>query len=174
MSWDTTMAQFVRVIINDLDSPYDYEDSRLKTVIIHAANLVYNDIDFSVTYTIDTTAETLSPDPTVTATRDDDFTNLIVLKACCIIDQGKFRAAILQSGLKAKAGPAVLETMGYNKGFKELIEVGPCSAYQVARDDKVFGNGNICRAILGPFVGNNFDPYSLDGYGGDPRNDQYS
>jgi hypothetical protein len=37
--------------------------------------------------------------------------------------------------------------------------------YEVARQDLMFGNGNICRAILSPFVGNDFDPNNIDSYG---------
>ena len=167
MAWDTTMTTFVRVIIDDLDTPYDYADSRIKTLLIHAAQLVYQEVDFATTYTISTTAETISPDPTLSASKDDDFFNLIVLKAACIMDQGKYRTAIIQSGLKAKAGPASLDTTGYNKGFEDLLKSGftPCAAYEKARYDKMFGDGNVCKAILSPFVGNDFDPRSIDSYG---------
>lgn len=164
MSWSTTMTTLLRVIINDMDSE-SYTDARLQKLLINAAQLVYSEIDTTITYAIDIVNETLSPDPTAADTKDDAFFNLIVLKAACLVDQGQYRTQILLSGLTAKLGPAMLETGRRSDAFKDLINIGACKMYEIARNDFMFGNGNVCRAILSPFVGNDFDPNSIDSYG---------
>ncbi len=160
MSWPTTMTTLLRVIINDIDST-EYTDARLKTLLVNAAQLVNMDIRPSIAYTVDIVNETLSPDPTEEASKDDIFTNLVVLKAGCLVDHGTYRTKILLAGLSAKLGPAILETGKYADNFKNLLEVGACEMYRLAKDDYLFGGGNVCRAILSPFVGNDFDPRSL-------------
>ena len=162
MAWAATMTQLLRAVIYDLGST-SYTDARLQTLLINAAQLINSEMDFSTTYTVDIINETLSPDPTLTATKDDDFFNLNVLKAACLVDQGTYRTEIAMAGLTAKLGPAVLQTSGRAGAFKDLLEVGACGMYKIARDDFMFGNGNVCKAILSPFVGNNFDPQSIGG-----------
>ena len=56
--------------------------------------------------------------------------NLTVLKAACLADLSTYRTKAAMAGLKARCGPAVLETLEYTKGFKELLEFGPCKAYE--------------------------------------------
>jgi hypothetical protein len=47
------------------------------------------------------------------------------------------------------------------KYVKALVDKGPCAAYDALKLDYQFGNTNTIRAVLSPFVGNNFDPSSL-------------
>ena len=170
MAWQTTMRTLLRVIINDIDGE-SFTDARLETILINSAYLVYAEIDFSTIYAIDISAETLSPDPTLDASKDDNFTYLTVLKAACIIDQGLYRTNMALSGLTAKLGPAVLQTSGHITAYKDLINIdaGPCSLYEIGRREMMFGQGNVCKAILSPFVGNSFDPRSLGGDSWTPR-----
>jgi hypothetical protein len=72
-------------------------------------------------------------------------------------------------GIKTKLGPAELDISGNLAGFKTLLEVGPCALYENLKQQYNIGNASILRAVLGPFVGNNFDPQMLDGGAGDYR-----
>jgi len=90
MAWTTEIVKIVRNIINDVDdSDYTYSNSRLQEVIVVAAQFLIPQIDFVNTYTItvDGTidADSIDPDPTVTSTLDNNFTNLIALQASVII-----------------------------------------------------------------------------------------
>ncbi len=162
MAWPDVTIQMLRIFINDVDSTlYAFSDDRLQETLVVSAQLVNQEIDFSQTYTINITAATISPDFTLTATKDDPFTNFIVLKAACIMDQSLFRTKALVAGLKAKCGPVVLETIGHLAGFKELINFGPCAAYVKLKEEWIFGNAQVVEAVLSPFVSNNFDPQSL-------------
>jgi hypothetical protein len=165
MSWEVELVQILRVIINDLDSPPTYTDARLKTIIVVAARYVVQEIDiFPNTYTISVTAETISPDPTDAATRDDAFIDLVVLKAGCFIDHNTLRAKALIAGVKAVLGPATLDVGGGKDGFLggllAVLENGPCAMYEDLKRDYCIGNIPV-RAILSPFVHNQFDPRVL-------------
>ena len=161
MAWDSTMVTILRVLISDIDVPQSYTSARLQQILVVGAQYVQQEISFSTTYTITIGTPAISPDPTLTASKDDAFTNLVVLKAACLTDWGEFRQKALVAGIKARCGPAILETLQHLDGFKTLIDKGPCAAYDELKTDYQFGNTNTVRAILSPFIGNNFDPRSL-------------
>lgn len=163
MAWQDEMVVMLRVMINDLGDSPTYSDSRLEQMLSLSAKYVQEEIYFAVTYTIDVSDASISPDPTITANLDTSFTNFVVLKAACLADWGTFRQKALLSGLKARCGPAILETMEHMVGFRELISQGPCAAYDALKQDYQFGNVENIRAVLSPFRGNNFDPSSLSG-----------
>lgn len=160
MAWQDTIVPMLRVLINDLDSTsYSYSDDRLEEIVVVAAQLVAQEINFDTTYTVNVPLCTISPDPV--ANSDDAFTNFITLKAACFMDQSQFRTKATVAGLKAKVGPAVLETTEHLKGFKELLNIGPCAAYKTLKEEWVFGNAQVVEAVLSPFISNNFDPADL-------------
>lgn len=163
MAWQNEMVPMLRNIINDVDEDnYTYTDTRLEELLVVAAQLVVVDItNLSVTYTIDVTQFTISPDPT--ATRDNTFINFVVLKAACMSDQALYRSKALAAGIRARCGPVVMDTMKHMQGFKDLINIGPCKAYETLKFQEAFGNSHV-QAILSPFVSNDFDPRSLQTY----------
>jgi len=159
-SWPDVIIPMVRILINDYDNTsYEYSDDRLLDTIVVAAQMVNQEIDFTTTYTINIPLVTISPDP-ITAP-DDAFINFTTLKAACFIDLSTFRTKAALAGLKAKCGPAVLETVEHLRGFKELLTQGPCAAYKTLKNEWIFGNAQVVEAILSPFVSNNFDPRNL-------------
>lgn len=171
MSWKNDMVTILRVIISDLDSDnYTYTDSRLEQIIVVAAHYVKNEINFSTNYTIGIGTPSISPDPTTN--NDEVFVNLVLLRAACLTDWSTYRTEALRNGLEAKLGPAELKVKGDRlDGFKTLITDGPCAAYQQLKMQYEFGDMVAVRAVLSPFVGNNFDPISLNYRAGfiDPR-----
>ena len=58
----------------------------------------------------------------------------------------------------------VLETMEHMVGFRELLSQGPCAAYTKLKTEYEFGESRYIKAILSPFISNNFDPQSLSGF----------
>ncbi len=156
MTWETTLVTTLRVLINDTEATQVYTDPRLQQILVVAAQYVQEEIDFTATYTIDIDAVTISPDPVTTS--DIIYSNFVVLKAACITDQSTFRTKALLSGLKVRCGPAVLETMSHVVGWKDLIDFGPCAAYNKLKKEYLFGNNIAGLAILSPFVSNNYDP----------------
>ncbi len=153
------MTVMLRILVNDMDDTPVYSDSRMEQMLVVAAMYVNTEISFDYDYTINITTPDISPDPT--GNGDDAFTNFTVLKAACLTDQSTFRTKALAAGVKAKCGPAVLETLKHLDGFKQLLEVGPCAAYTELKKQWTFGNARLIYAILSPFTSNNFDPSSL-------------
>jgi len=162
MAWQDVMVPILRWLINDVESGslnVAYGSDRLEEVITVAAHLSLQDVTFDFTYTIDIESQSISPDPT--ANSDTVFINLVTMKAACLIDTNTLRAKAVLSGLVAKAGPAVLQTEDHLRGFLAILEHGPCKAYDELKIDYMFGSGKICRAVLSPFISNDFNPENL-------------
>lgn len=166
MSWDTEIITTVRVLINDIVSPYTYSDDRLKQVVTVAAKFVKNDLSFiSTDYSINIIDNTISPDPTAAQSLDEVFVNCVSLKASCIVDQSTFRTKAASEGIKATLGPASLDIRNNLQGFKILLDEGPCALYNKFVNDYEIANATNIRAILSPFVGNNFTPDTMHNSG---------
>lgn len=159
MAWRNEVIPLIRVLINDLDSPYSYTDRRLEQLAVVAAHIIKNEVPLDYTYTITIATRSISPDPK--ANNDTGFINLIAIKSSCLVDISTFRTEALRAGIKAKLGPGSLDTVGRLPGFKTLLEEGPCKSYEELKKQWIFGNGHIARVILSPFVSNEFDPTSL-------------
>ena len=132
----------------------------LVVIIVVAAMYTQEEISLPISYSINIETITISPDPTLNG--DDSFFTLSMLKAACITDQSTYRTKALISRIKAKCGPAVLETMSHIAGWKDLIDFGPCKAYETLKYEYELGNAPVGRAILSPFISNNFDPLNLN------------
>lgn len=147
----------VRVLINDLGSSPEYSDNRIDTLIAVGAKYVQQENNFTTLYTINIETPDISPDPTASSTEDIPFTNLTALKAACTADLSTFRTQALQAGIKAKIGPAALETISRLNGFKDIMALGPCKLYDDLRKQYMFGDFIAVESILSPFTSNNFD-----------------
>jgi hypothetical protein len=149
------MLMMLRVMINDLDdTDYAYTDTRLTEVLLVAAKYVQQDVDLTNTYTINVRQQKISPDPT----DDAQLVTLAVLKAACILDQGKLRNQALISNINAKCGPASLSVGDVSGAWKTIITDGACKAYEQLRDANNFGDFLGVHAILSPFNGNIWSP----------------
>ncbi len=163
------MVTPLRVLINDLDASPTYSDARLSQALCVASQQIQVHLSFSTTYTIDYTALTITPDPTVAATRDEDFVVLAVLKAACFMDQSLMRTKAAAAGLRATLGSLSLDTSNNLDGFIKMLQLGPCANFDDMAKDYAFGNPNIMKAVLSPFVNNQFDPRDLNYYMGSDR-----
>ena len=161
MSWQLELPIIVRTWINDLEDLPTYSDDRLQQVLVVATQYVNREINFSNDYEVSLTNLTITPDPTTLATRDEDFIGFVTLKAACFLDQSTFRTKAANEGIKAGLGAAQITVQGNLKGYKDILDIGPCYMYDKLRMQYEISNANGIEAILGPFVGNNFDPRYL-------------
>lgn len=159
MSWQDEMTIITRTLINDWNTPYEYSDPRIHQVLTVAAKYVQFDVNLDYPYVIDVVNNNISPDPT--SNSDSIFVSLTCLKAACIIDQGTFRTKAALEGITTKLGPAVLNLGGTLTGWKSIIDHGACALYDELTSHWDVKNATAVRAILSPFVGNNFDPRYL-------------
>jgi hypothetical protein len=159
MSWEIEIPIIVRTLINDLEDQPVYSDERLKQIIAVAAKYVQFDVVIDHAYSVDVSLGTISPDPT--NDRDEIFISLVSLKAACIVDQSILRTKAATEGIRAALGPALLSVNGSLDGIKMILQMGPCAAYDELVSHWDVSQATTAKAILSPFVGNNFDPRSL-------------
>lgn len=168
MSWKVEMPIIIRTLINDIGAIPTYSDERLQQVIVVAAKYVQFDVVLDNTYALNIADPAISPDPT--DNNDDIFISLTCLKAACIIDQSSLRTKAALEGIRAALGPASLSVGGSLAGLKMILEMGPCASYEELTSHWDVKEATAVRAVLSPFVGNNFDPTSLT-YPSDQRRD---
>lgn len=156
MAWDTILTTFVRHLINDLEDVGDveYDDARIQQSIVIAGVLSSQDYEFSTTYTFDIDDISISPDPTLTTTYDALAISLFTLKSACILETNRYQKALKEGqGVMIKDGDTQVDMRNQLTGYKDLLAVGPCVAYQNLLKDKEFKNSmNRGKAVMSPFV----------------------
>lgn len=162
MYWEIEIPIIVRNLINDLDTPQVYSDSRIQQLILVAAQYVVSEVNLSNTYNIDIINQSITPDPSDPITRDTDFIGFVALKTACMLDQSTFRTKAIMEGISTALGSANLSIGGNLSGYKTILEQGPCAMYEQLTLDHNIGNATATSAILSPFVSNNFDPRYLN------------
>jgi hypothetical protein len=176
MYWEIEIPIIVRSLINDLGATPTYTDERILQLSVVAANYVTKEVNLSRDYSIDIVNIDITPDPSDNTTRDTDFISFIALKAACLLDQSTFRTKATMEGIRTALGSANLSVSGNLSGYKTILDQGPCKLYEQLTLDHNIGNATAVRAVLSPFVGNNFDPrYLLRGsFRSTDANDFYS
>lgn len=165
MAWDTTLVENLRYWINDLDvTAYTWTDTELKKFLcIAAINVIQIDLLgfeslINGPYTIDVSATTISPDPTADAT--NGFSNLIVMKAACIIARAELKE------LGSSAGYKIVDDRSTFDGTQALgvardIAKDYCGAYGETLIAFKQGNVNAGQAILSPYSSANDNTFGF-------------
>ena len=146
MAWDTDLVLMTRVIIKDIDAPQTYTDTYLERVLIVAGLQAQTEVDFAYDYTFDISALTISPDPI--SSGDYDFQALVPLKAACILSHGEFKEAIGQ-GIKVRDGDSMIDTSVSFRGYKDILEHGPCASYERLRWQLIGSGGSVGKVVFG-------------------------
>jgi hypothetical protein len=150
MAWTTDLVLMLRTLIGDLDST-KYADARLQQVLVIGAYNVNHDASFSVTYTIDVSAKTITPDP---VTGDDsDFTVLTLYKSACILLESEVKTES-SNAISIKDGPSAIDLRGVTSSLN-VIAKDFCQRYDELLTkynyEKGSGDGPPGVAILGPY-----------------------
>jgi len=153
-------------MLNDAncDGTNTYSTQRLEDLLITSAYFLPIDINFSSDYVIDVSAYTVTPDP-VDQADGKDFISFMVLKAACMADEGAFRNAALLQGVSARLGPTSIQTSSYGVQLSLLLNEGPCKSFEELKKAYNFSyeGKKIIRAVMSPFVSNDFDPSAQGG-----------
>lgn len=164
--WKHELVRMVRHMIDDLGATPTYTDDRLEELILLAAGFVNTDVDLRQDYTIDLDELTLSPDPTDSNARDEDFINLICLKAACILDISKTNSSVGQS-IYIRDGSSAIDLRGVTANRLQLVKIGWCKEYKEAVETySSQGIGVAGAAIMTPFKIYNYGNYQLSGHVG--------
>lgn len=151
--WYAEFVTLLRVLLDDLSSPQTYNDKRLIQVIAVAAQLVTTELSFASDFKVDLQALTIEPSPVDRATtRDDNFINLVTIRAACLIERGETRKAVGQ-GISIRDGSSAIDLRGTMDGRLKLLEKGWCAVYEEAKLEFQFARvGSVAgAAILSPF-----------------------
>jgi hypothetical protein len=148
MAWQDEMSTIVRYLVNDTDTTDPtFSDERIETSILVGAQLVNNEIDFSQTYTVEVEGGSISPDPT-TPTRDNNFINIVSLRAGCIILGSEVKTQGL-SAIRVSDGPSSIDMSRTIDGIKVMYDE-ICARYEDAKM-QYKANGVVGEAILSPY-----------------------
>lgn len=154
MAWQAEMGTLLRVLLNDLVIPYQFSDQRLYQAITASAQLVLSEMQFVLTYTADMQGLSIDPDPTdrEAMTRDDNFINLVCLKAACITERGEARNAVRQ-GISIRDGSSAIDLRGPLQGRLALLKQGYCQTYEDVKMEYKTGRIGVVAgaALMTPF-----------------------
>lgn len=149
--WQLELTELVRAIIFDLSDTPDYSDEDLLRVIVAAAHLVAKAGEFSQDFKVDISSQSITPDPSATSTKDEDFLNLVALRVACGLDIAKSRIQNANAVL-VKDDRNTYDFRDTAKGFLELLKLGHCKVYETALLDYQMGRGGeYATIILSPF-----------------------
>lgn len=148
MAWQSDAVIMLRSLINDLDTPYTYQNSKLEQILVVAAHFVNKEVELLYTYNVDIEAVTISPDPV--DNDDDAFVNLMCLKAACLILGAETKTASSNS-MRVQDGAALIDMTGNFAATKALLDRF-CADYAKAKTDYTAGNLNAIKAILTPYT----------------------
>jgi hypothetical protein len=151
--WQAEMITLLRVLVDDLTSPYTYTDGRLTQVLAVAAQLVTAELNFPYNFQVNIQALTITPNPTDrTATRDDNFINLVCIKGACLIDRGEAKKSVGQS-IAIRDGSSSIDLRGSMEGRLKLLEKGWCNVYEETKLEYKAGRAGVVAgaAIMTPF-----------------------
>ena len=171
-TWQSTSLIMLRTMLNDAGcDSVKYTPQRLEDLLITSAYLLPLEVHFSTAFVVDVEARTITPNP-IDQRDGDEFINFMVLKSACLADEGNFRTAALAQGVTARLGPASLQTTSYGQYLGTLLNEGPCKAYNrlVEVYNMSYDGSKIIRAVMSPFVSNNYDPSNMLGSMGEADN----
>ena len=164
-TWQNTSLIMLRTLLNDAGcDAVRYTPQRLEDLLITSAYLLPLEVNFKNTYVVNVETRTITPNP-IDQTDGDEFINLMVLKAACIADEGNFRTAALAQGVSARIGPASIQTSSYGQYLGTLLNEGPCKSFAqlVELYNMSYDGSKIIRAVMSPFVANDYNPSNMLG-----------
>lgn len=159
MAWQEELVAITRILVNDIGESSELSDDRILQVLAVAGKYVQFDVNLEHGYKVDVVNSSITPDPTLD--NDDIFISLVCLKAACIIDQSTYRTKAALEGVRASLGPASLSVAGQSAAWKSIIEHGACATYDELTSHWDVKEASAIRAVLSPFIGNKFDPRSV-------------
>lgn len=166
MAWDTVLVERLRYYVNDLDSTnYLWTDNQLKKFLVMAASMLFGsdlkefNTQIGGPYSVDTNNTTITPDPVDNS--PDGVSNLIVMKAGCLIARSEYKKAGAVGGYLIVDDKSTIDTRGAVESAKSLAD-DYCKGFTDALSDFKKGNFAVTiKAVMSPFTPSN----SWWGYG---------
>lgn len=151
MAWQDEMGELLRVMVWDMTTPPTYPDDSLQRVLVASAQMVETEMDFLWLYVADIPNRDIVPDPTDPVTRDDNFVNLVCMRAAAIIDQGVART---EPGIVIRDNGSSVDLRGKLEAALKLVALGWAKEYEQQKlvyQAGLLHNGIVGAAVIGPF-----------------------
>lgn len=154
MAWQNEMIIIVRHIIDDLDSTaYQFSDDRIEEAILVAAQLIHNEMEFTIDYNIEVDGRSLVPDPTLTSVppsnKDDDFIALCCLRTAILFTSSQLKTYSLKA-IAIRDGASSLDMRGVIVGLKALHD-DIVKKYEDVKLDYQTSKLGLGKAVLSPY-----------------------
>jgi hypothetical protein len=150
MGWQNEMVIIVRHIVDDLDPlNYSFTDSRLEESILVASQLIHNEMEFSIDYMIEVDNGLLSPDPTLTSPKDDDFIALCCMRAAVMLMTSMIKTYSLKS-ISIRDGASSIDTTGIVQGLSQVYK-DITTKYEDMKLAYQTGKLGFGKSIVGPY-----------------------
>lgn len=151
MAFEDDAVEILRVLVDDTETPPKYTDAKLLRVLTVAAFQVLNELEFSQDFQVSLGNQTVTPDPTDDATRDDSLVNLVTLMAACVMNRGEAVAAA-QRAIAVKDQGSAVDLRGVFGAKLQLLEKGWCAVYEDAKLQYQTGRERVAgAAVMTPF-----------------------
>lgn len=152
--WQTDLVELIRGVLLDFDEPPIYTDARLQRLAVVAAHFVIAEGEFDGYYA-DLGSTDITPDPTDKTNTDyynESLTNLIAIKAGCLMDNGEARKAAGQA-VDIADGTSRISVRGISAARLAILQQGWCKHYDKLLADYFAGFSElpIGAAVLSPF-----------------------
>lgn len=154
MPWQNEMTIIVRHIIGDLDPDnYNFSDGRIEESILVAAQLIHNEMEFFIDYSIEVDNGSLTPDPTTTgvstSNKDDDFIALCCLRSGLLLTNSLLRTYALKA-ISIRDGASSLDMRGIVAGLK-MVNDDLTKKYEDVKLNYETGKLGFGKVILSPY-----------------------
>jgi hypothetical protein len=173
VAWQDELVPVLRVLIGDVDQTnYTYTDDSLTNVLLVAAKQVSFEIYFPQAFTASVQTGLLVPDPTVAATRNDDFANLVTLKGAAILDRTE-ASLYARRGIIVRDGSSAIDLSKVSAAKLALLDKGWNAVYDDTKFEYLYRRvqGAAGSAVLTPFRLFAWETFGTSGMiDGDPRN----
>lgn len=128
--WQTSLVTMVRYLVNDVSLPYTWDETYLQNTIVIAGLLVAQEYPFAISYSFDLAAPDIIPDPV--SNGDNEAIALFSLKAGCMLETNRYQNALATGGVgvTVRDGDSMVSTEQRIKSFQDILDRGPCAAYQ--------------------------------------------
>lgn len=131
MAWTTTLVTITRHLISDLSvSDERYDDNRIQEALVISGIFTSRVYEFDQDYTFDISVPSIAPDPTLTASLDNDAIALFTLKAACMLDTARYQDNLDNIGVLVRDENTIIDTRNNHRGYEQILEKGPCFSYQ--------------------------------------------
>jgi hypothetical protein len=140
--WSNIGIVLLRDLINDVSDTPTYDDTRLQSLLLSAAYLNIQNIDFSYEYTVNLLTQDISPDPP-----ESEFISLMVLRAVYMIAESEWKTES-RKGITLRDGPTSI-SMADSINAKRDYAIKTKEQFDKAVVAYKTGNYNVGEAIVG-------------------------